>query len=121
MLFRSSLLLNLAPDRRGQIPDADAKSLADFRQRLDAMFKVDLARGAKAAASNVRGADPKFAAENVLPDHAGQYWATDDAVTNAQLVVEFSQPSPIRSSSICPTAICFTSSAKAAPATAIFS
>lgn len=84
----ASFLLNLPPDRRGQISDTDVKSLAEFRRRLDATFKHDLARGAKVTASNLRGNDKIFAAKNVVSGDAKKYWATDDAVTNAELVVD---------------------------------
>lgn len=87
-----SFLLNLPPDRRGRIPDTDAESLAEFRRRSDAMFKHDLARGARATSSNVRGNDTSFAAKNVLSRSAKKYWATDDGVTNASLTLEFPKP-----------------------------
>ena len=40
------LLLNLPPDRRGLIHENDVASLLKFRTRVDAIFSVDLARGA---------------------------------------------------------------------------
>jgi len=88
----ASFLLNLPPDRRGQLPDVDVKSLAEFRLRVEATFKHDLARGAKATASNLRGNDKSFAAKNVVSGDAKKYWATDDGVTNAELVLEFRKP-----------------------------
>ncbi|MGA2175476.1 MAG: family 20 glycosylhydrolase [Verrucomicrobiota bacterium] len=88
----ATLLLNIPPDRRGQIPEADVKSLDGFRRLLDATFARDLARDARVTASNVRGQDSHFAPEKVLDDRRDTYWATDDAVTNAELVLEFKQP-----------------------------
>ncbi|MEK7780773.1 MAG: alpha-L-fucosidase [Verrucomicrobiota bacterium] len=88
----ASFLLNLPPDRRGRIPDTDVISLAEFRRRLEATFKHDLARGAKATASNVRGNDNSFAAKNVLANNAKKYWATDDGVTHAEVVLDFGKP-----------------------------
>jgi alpha-L-fucosidase len=88
----ASLLLNLPPDRRGQIPDGDAKSLREFRQRLDAMFSHDLASDGKVTASNTRGGDRRFRAANVADAKRDTYWTTDDGVTNAELVVEFKKP-----------------------------
>jgi alpha-L-fucosidase len=84
----ASLLLNLPPDRRGLVHESDERSLRGFRRLLDATFGIDLARGARAGASNVRGADPRFAAANVLDGRRDTYWATDDAVTTAELVLD---------------------------------
>jgi alpha-L-fucosidase len=88
----SSLLLNLPPDRRGQIPDQDIASLTEFRRQLDATFTQDFARSAKATASANRGSDARFAAANAFDGKNDTYWAPDDSATNAELVAEFSQP-----------------------------
>jgi len=88
----ASLLLNLPPDRRGRIADADVQSLKELRQRLDAIFAKDLAVGAKVTASNVRGNDQAFAAQNVLSGKGKKYWSTDDAVTTPELVLDLSRP-----------------------------
>ena len=84
----ASFLLNLPPDRRGRVHENDERSLRGFRGLLDATFGTDLARGARASASNVRGADPRFAAANVLDGRRDTYWATDDAVATPELVVD---------------------------------
>jgi alpha-L-fucosidase len=84
----ASLLLNLPPDRRGQIPENDARSLREFRRQLDATFANNLAKDAKTTASNTRGNDTRFAAQNVLAGKRDAYWAADDGVTNAELVIE---------------------------------
>lgn len=85
----ASLLLNLAPDRRGRIPDPDGTSLREFRRILDATFGKDLATGARASASNVRvGAARRFEASNVVDGRRGTYWATDDQVRTAELIVD---------------------------------
>lgn len=85
----SSLLLNLPPDRRGQIAAPDVESLAGFRKILDDTFKRDLAVRAKATASNVRGGDSQFGPKRVIDGKRDTYWATDDSVTNASLTLEF--------------------------------
>lgn len=90
----ASLLLNLAPDPRGQIPDVDVRQLTEFRRRLDATFATDLARAAEVTASNVRDKATKFRAANVNDgdDGRGNFWTPDDGVTNAELVVQFPKP-----------------------------
>jgi alpha-L-fucosidase len=88
----ASFLLNLPPDRRGRIHESDERSLRGFRQLLDATFGTDLARGARASASSVRGSGSRFAAANVLDGRRDTYWATDDAVTTPELVLELGRP-----------------------------
>ena len=88
----AGLLLNIPPDQRGQIADPDIKSLREFRKILNATFKHNLAQNAEATASNVRGNGAQFAAKNVIVDQPDKYWATDDNVTNANLVLTFKNP-----------------------------
>ncbi len=45
----SKLLLNVPPDRRGLLADADVNALTGMRARLDALFARDLAAGSSAA------------------------------------------------------------------------
>ena len=97
LYFRSvgrgaSLLLNIPPDRRGRIPDGDVEALRGFRKLLDETFKHDLAREARLTASNVRGNASRYAARKVLDDRRDTYWATDDLVTNADLIFDFPKP-----------------------------
>ena len=88
----ASFLLNLPPDRRGRIPDADVKSLKEFHRRLVAIFSQNLARGAKVTASNVRGNDQKFAAGNILSGDGKKYWSTDDDVKTPELILDLGKP-----------------------------
>ena len=83
-----SLLLNLPPDRRGRIPEADVAALRDFRARREAMFAHDLAAGAAAIASNVRGDDARFSAAHLTDGDAATYWAADDGVTQAEVMLD---------------------------------
>lgn len=88
----ANLILNIPPDRRGRIHENDVKSLLAWRKILDATFAKNLAAGAKATASNVRGNDAQFAAANVLSDKAETYWATDDGQTATELTLELKAP-----------------------------
>jgi len=86
----ASLLLNLPPDRRGQIHENDVQSLRGFRSLLDQTFGHDLARDAKVSASNVRGPmrDRRFLPRNVVDDQRDTYWASDDRVTTPTLELD---------------------------------
>ena len=84
----SSLLLNLAPDRRGQIADADVNSLREFRRILDATFGEDYAQGARVTASNTRGnGDRRFSPRNVVDRRRDTYWTSDDQIKTPELII----------------------------------
>ena len=83
----ASFLLNLPPDPRGLIHENDVESLMGLRARLDAIFDVDLAQGATVSAGPVRGGDPQFSAANLLDGNNKTYWATDDGVLKASVVI----------------------------------
>jgi alpha-L-fucosidase len=83
------LNLNVALDKTGQIPPKDAQELLEMGRRLRATFAVNLAHGAKVIASNVRGHDRAFAAENLLDGDRNTYWSTDDEVKTPEVVLDF--------------------------------
>lgn len=85
----ASFLLNLPPDRRGQIPEVDVRSLTEFHRRLQAMFKTDLSPSAKIQASNVRGNARPFGTANLVDGRRDTYWATDDAIKTPELILDF--------------------------------
>ncbi len=87
-----NLVLNLPPDRRGQIYKNDAKALIGLRHVLDATFATDLARAAGATASNTRGDDPQFGPAKVVDGDRQTYWSTDDNVTTGDLVLDLGKP-----------------------------
>lgn len=84
----ASLLLNVPPDRRGLIPEAEAERLRTWRAVLTATYDEDLARGRPVFASNVRGGAPRFGAQRAVDGDPETFWATDDGVAAASLVVD---------------------------------
>ncbi len=83
-----SLLLNIPPDRRGLLHDADTTALRGFEALVRSTFARNLASDSKVTASNVRGGAREFRPENLLAPERNLYWTTDDAVTTAQVVFE---------------------------------
>ncbi len=81
----ASLLLNVPPDRRGRIHENDVAALRGFKQRLDAIFTDNLAAGAQAVPTNVRGQDRQFSADNVLDQDRDTFWSTEDGITTPAL------------------------------------
>jgi len=88
----ANLLLNVPPDRRGRLHEADVASLREFGEIRRATFANNLAAGAKLTASNVRGNSSRYAPENLLDGDSSTYWATDNAVTTPELRLEFPRP-----------------------------
>ena len=90
----SAMDIGIAPDRRGLIDDHDCAALKGFGERIEAIFKTNLAQNAKATASNVRGNDRAYEAANVLNGKSKfkTYWATDDGIKDAELVLDFGRP-----------------------------
>jgi alpha-L-fucosidase/lysophospholipase L1-like esterase len=88
----ASLLLNIPVDRRGLIHGNDVHRLMEFKMLRDSTFARNLAEGAHAVASQVRGGDKRFDAPSAVDDRADTYWATDDSVTKASLTVELRRP-----------------------------
>ncbi len=94
LYFRSvgrgaSFLLNLPPDRRGLIHENDVRSLNGFKKRINEIFGTNLAAGARIAASNIRGNNSAFSPEKLLDGDGSTFWATDDSMTKADVVLEF--------------------------------
>ena len=88
----ASLLLNIPPDRRGRLHGNDVKSLTGLKKLLDETFAHNLAEGAAVTASNIRGNDSHFSPNTLTDNDNETYWATDDGVTSASLILELSQP-----------------------------
>ena len=90
------LNLNLPPDRRGQIADADLKNTQEFKQILDQTFANDLAKTATITASDIRENDSaRFGMANLTDDNRDTYYASDDKVTNPELTFDFQKPTKL--------------------------
>ena len=87
----TTLIVNLPPDRTGVIHENDVKSLHAFKKIIEETFSVDYTQNSKVTASTIRGNSKKYAAENVLDNDVDTYWATNDTVHKANLVIEFPQ------------------------------
>jgi alpha-L-fucosidase len=83
-----TLLLNVPPDRRGQLAAPDVAALAGFRRELDATYSTDLLGGAKASASSER---PDAPASAVLDSDIDSYWAPSAPALPATLTLELNR------------------------------
>ncbi|MGW9685728.1 alpha-L-fucosidase [Flagellimonas sp. 2504JD1-5] len=91
----SNLLLNLPVDDRGLVHEKDVEQLLRLREQLDKDFAIDLAKGQKATATEVRGNSADFKASNVTDGDDKTYWAINDGSTTASITLEFDKPEEI--------------------------
>ena len=87
-----TLLLNFPIMPNGLIHEKDEKAALEFAQEVKKVFAVNLAKGAKVEASNVRANNSDFRAENVLDGDKNTYWATDDQLKSGSLIISFDKP-----------------------------
>ena len=87
-----TLLLNFPIMPNGLIHPNDEKAALGLAKAVKDAFATNLVTKSKASASNVRGNSKQFDATNVIDNNKETYWATDDAVINASLMVDFSKP-----------------------------
>ncbi|MDP4245032.1 MAG: beta-galactosidase [Bacteroidota bacterium] len=89
----ASLDLGIAPNRKGLLDQRDVASLKAFGDLLKQTFAVNLARGARLTASNIRGNNMgEYGPSRLTDDDRYSYWATDDSVTTAQLTIDLGKP-----------------------------
>ncbi len=84
--------LNVPPDNRGRIADADVKSLTEYHRIISETFAVNLAKNAAITASNTRGNDAAFAPTQLFDGNKKTYWATDDDVHTPEFTAVMPKP-----------------------------
>jgi alpha-L-fucosidase len=84
-----SFLLNVPPDRRGLLHENDIASLAGFGDSLRATFRRNLAEDARRSASSTR---PGSRVQNLVNGKRDTFWASDDTVREAEVILDFRQP-----------------------------
>ena len=73
----SLLLLNVPPDTRGRIPEADSLRLMEWKARLGREFAVNLALGVRA--EGPRGRSPRYSLKKLTDGDYDTFWAPRDA------------------------------------------
>jgi len=78
----ANLLLDLAPDRTGRIPEATAVRLMELKAALakPELIRPSLTFGAKTSASNVYKNDPEYDPKFAVDNDSGTRWATDEGI-----------------------------------------
>jgi alpha-L-fucosidase len=91
-----ALLLNIPVDRRGLIHERDSEQLLKFAAAIKSDFSDEKALGKSVEASNVRADSKKYKAVNINDNNKETYWATDDNVTSASLIINLGKPTEIQ-------------------------
>ncbi|MDO3694679.1 alpha-L-fucosidase [Wenyingzhuangia sp. chi5] len=91
----ANLLLNIPIDKRGLVNEHDEARLKELAAIIKADFKTELLVNSKVSATDVRGNDDTYAAENVINNQKDNYWATNDSIKSASITFEFNQPTDI--------------------------
>jgi len=88
----ATLLLNFPIMPNGLIHKNDEKAVLDFAEAVKESFAVNLAENTKADASNIRKNANEFGADKVIDGDKDTYWATDDGIIQASLIIDFGKP-----------------------------
>jgi alpha-L-fucosidase len=89
----SVMLLNVPPNKEGLFADPDVRRLEEFGDAVRRLFARDLARNQPVEASSRRaGPAEDFAPANAVDGEGATFWAGDDGVTQAELVLKPAGP-----------------------------
>lgn len=73
-----NLLLNVAPDRRGCLPEADVAAIVNLHRMVESVYRDDLAVGAEVRASSQAESEPKNGAANAVDGDRRTRWLAAD-------------------------------------------
>lgn len=88
----ANLILNIAPNRDGELDAADVASLLTFGKARRELLEKDYALHAAATADETRGNAEKFAAEKLTDGDIETYWCPNDGTTTGTLELTLPQP-----------------------------
>lgn len=88
----AALDLGIAPGPDGLLHPNDVRSLKEFGALLKQTFSQNLAKHAVFTASNIRGKNKvKYGPAFLTDNDRYSYWATDDEVTDPQLIIDLGE------------------------------
>ncbi|MCQ2364139.1 MAG: alpha-L-fucosidase [Akkermansia sp.] len=88
----ANLILNIAPNRDGELDAADVASLLTFGKARRELLAKDYALHAAAQADETRGNDPAYGAEKLTDGDIETYWSPNDGTTTGTLELTLPQP-----------------------------
>lgn len=81
----ATLILNLPPDRTGELPEATVSCMTELGNLLKKRLGTDLSQSVEASATRNGGS---FDAKNLIDGNKDTYWATDDGTTTASITID---------------------------------
>ena len=90
-----NFLLNLPVDNRGLVHESDVRQLLALKAQIDKDFALELAKGQRISASDVRGNSTEYAAENIIDGDASTYWAGSDGQNTSSFTLTFKNPTSV--------------------------
>ena len=88
----ATLLLNFPIMPNGLIHENDEKAALGLAKAVKEAFAVNLVEKTKVEASKVRGNSGKYKGSRAIDNDMNSYWATDDEVSKASLIIDFGKP-----------------------------
>lgn len=88
----ANLILNIAPDRDGELDAADVAALLTFGKARRELLSTDYALLAAASATETRGNDPTYGADKLTDGDIETYWCPNDGTTSGTLELTLPQP-----------------------------
>jgi len=88
----ANLLLNFPVDDKGLIHEKDVEQVSKLAEALKTDFAIELASGKNVTATNTRGNSSQYRASNVNDGNGETYWATENNITNASVVIDLEEP-----------------------------
>lgn len=94
----ATFILNLPPDRSGELPKATVDRMKELGEMLTKRLGTDLARNAKITVSEERapGATRNYVAANLADGDKDTYWAVNDGITSATVTLEWPEAQTLR-------------------------
>lgn len=93
----ATFILNLPPDRSGELPAATVSRMEELGTMMKTRLGTDLARNAKVEVSQTRqsGATRTYAGSNMTDGDKDTYWAPEDGTTDATITLTWDTPQTV--------------------------
>lgn len=94
----ATLILNLPPDKSGELPAATVSRMEELGEMMTKRLGTDLAPAAKVTVSEERKGGPNrnYAGSNMTDNNKDTYWATSDGTTSATITLTWDKTQTVR-------------------------
>lgn len=88
----ANLLLNIPPNKEGNLSDIDVSTMKLWRTKLDQIFGKNLLYKQKIESNEVRSEDSLYSPAMCLDDNKNTFWVAGRWATSAELVITLDKP-----------------------------